>query len=68
MNPSDYTKEQIKDIAERVDKARTMLAELHLNPSATVAIESLGNDVFATKVIPYLADTLYAPTISPIQP
>lgn len=68
MNPEDFTKEQLKDIAERVDKARTVLTELYLRPSASVSIESMGNDVFATKVMPYLHDTKYEPTLSPIQP
>jgi hypothetical protein len=67
MNPKDFTEEQLKDIAERIDKARTMLSELQLRPSASVSVENIGDDVFATKVVPYLHDTKFAPTISPIQ-
>lgn len=67
MNPEDFTDEQKKDVAVRIDKARTLLTELQLRPSASVSIENIGNDVFATKVTPYLHDTKFAPTVSPIQ-
>lgn len=67
MNPEDYTAEQKKDIEERVAKARKMLEELQLKPSASVSTVNIGDDVFAQKVQPYLQDVKYASTLSPIQ-
>lgn len=67
MNSTDYSPEEQKDIEERVAKARKALEELELRPSCTVQMFNIGDDVFAPKVIPFLQDTKYAPTLSPIQ-
>lgn len=67
MNSHEYTEEEKKDIEERVEKAKTMLAELNLQPSAQVQKVNTGNDIFADKVIPFLQDTKYTPKLSPIQ-
>lgn len=56
----NYSEEQKKDITERVEKARKLLDELQLNPSAQIYYDNIGNDTFATKVIPYLQDLKYA--------
>jgi hypothetical protein len=61
------TKEQQQDIEERVEKAQICLKDLQLFPSAVVQKVNLGEDIFADKVICYLADTKFAPTKSPIQ-
>lgn len=68
MNPDLYTKEQKDDISERVEKAKTLLKDLQLYPSAVVQKVNLGEDTFADKVICYLADTKFTPTKSPLQP
>jgi hypothetical protein len=54
-----YTKEQEQDIEERVKKAVDFLAELQLGVSAQVVAQNMGNDVFGTKVYPYLQDLKY---------
>lgn len=54
-----YSPEEIADIQEREKKALEMLKELQLNPSAQVVKVNIGNDVFADRVIPYLADLKY---------
>lgn len=67
MNPTQYTADQAKDIEERVENARILLEELNLRPSSSVSVVNIGNDVFAQKVTPFLQDTKYSPTVSPIQ-
>ena len=54
-----YTQEQIKDIKERELKALEMLKELQLTPAAQIYKVNIGNDTFADKLIPYLADIKY---------
>ena len=64
MNPETYSPKQRKDIEERVAKAKKMLEELQLQPSASVQAVNTGNDIFSLKVIPYLQDNKFT---SPIQ-
>lgn len=64
MNPNDYTPEQIKDIEERVEKAKVFLKELQLQPAVIMQPVNIADDVFAMKPIPYLQDQKYT---SPIQ-
>lgn len=54
-----YTEEQIKDIKERTDKAVEVLKELQLQPACFVQKISLGDDMFADKVMAYLQDTKF---------
>lgn len=65
MNPSDYSEDMKADINERVEKAKKLLEELQLQPQASVQSVNVGDDVFAQKVIVYLADIKY--TKSPIK-
>ena len=68
MNPQNYTEEQKKDIIERVNKANKVLKDLQLFPSAIVQkvkISDNNEDVFADKVICFLADSKYQPIDSP---
>lgn len=51
-----YSESQIKDIEEREKKALEFLKELQLTPSASMQAVNTGNDVFAMRVIPHLAD------------
>lgn len=67
MHPDQYTDEQRKDIEARVKKAQEALKELHLQPAAQVYKVNMGDDTFGDKVISYLQDTKYTPTLSPIQ-
>lgn len=62
-----YTKEQIKDIQEREKKALEFLKELQLTPACSIVKENIGNDTFADKLYPYLADLKFTNKISPIQ-
>jgi hypothetical protein len=62
-----YTKEMVEDITTREKKGLEALKELQLTPSAAVAKINLGNDTFADKVTPYLADTKYQDILSPLQ-
>lgn len=55
----NYSEEEKKEITERIEKARKFLEENHLNLSAQIYFENIGNDAFATKVLPYLQDTKY---------
>ncbi len=64
MPSSNYTSEQQRDIEARVEKAKKMLEQLQLQPSASVQAINTGNDVFSLKVIPYLQDSKFT---SPIQ-
>ncbi len=66
MNPSGYSPEQQKDIEERVEKAKTLLKDLQLQPGTLMTPVNMGDDVFALKPISYLQDTKYAHKISPI--
>jgi len=67
MSPEQYSPEQRKDIEERVEKAKTALAELNLQPATLMSYENLGNDVFGLKPLSFLQDTKYQNVISPIQ-
>lgn len=51
-----YTPSEISDITEREKKGLEALKELQLTPSAVVQKVNVGGDVFADKIIPYLAD------------
>lgn len=64
MNPQDFTPEQIKDIEERVAKAKLLLTDLRLQPGCFVTPVNVGDDTFALKTIAYLQDTKY---VSPVQ-
>lgn len=68
MTKTDYTPEQITDIQERVEKAKTALKELQLRPAVAVQAVNVGQDIFAMKNIPYLQDEKYTPTASPLTP
>lgn len=58
--PTPYTKEQIKDVEEREAKALAYLKELELTPAGAIRYENIdGQDMFVTRVIPYLQDTKY---------
>ena len=67
MNQDQYTKEQQKDIEDRVAKAQEALKELQLQPAAQIYKINMGDDVFGDRLIPYLQDLKYSPTLSPIQ-
>lgn len=64
MRPEDLNKEQREDIEERVAKAKKTLVDLQLQPTASVQAINVGDDVFAQKVVVYLADSKY---LSPIK-
>lgn len=64
MNPSDYSPEQKIDIEMRVEKAKLVLKDLHLQPAAFVSPSNIGDDRFALKVVGFLQDTKYT---SPMQ-
>lgn len=64
MDPNTYTPEQRKDIEERVEKAKVLLAELQLQPGCLMTPVNVGDDAFALKAIAYLQDIKYT---SPIQ-
>lgn len=59
MNQNDYSPEQRKDIEERVEKAKTLLQELYLQPGVIVQMVNQGNDVFGIKPMAYLQDMKY---------
>lgn len=63
----EYTKEMVADIKEREAKALTLLQELQLSPAVSMQMVNVGDDNFAIKPIPYLMDTKFTPTSSPIQ-
>ena len=56
----EYTPEQIKDIKEREKEVVDTLKELEFTISAQVLPVNIGDNTFANKVVPYLADTKYA--------
>lgn len=64
MNPSELNEEQKTDINERVAKAKKILEDLQLKPTASVQSVNIGNDIFSQKVIVYFQDMRY---ISPIK-
>lgn len=57
--PNNLTDEQIKDIQEREAAALEFLKKSELSPAAFLSVVNIGDDVFATKVQAYLADTKY---------
>ncbi len=67
--PQNLTEEQIKDIQEREAKALAYLKELELTPAASLSYQNIdGQDLFTTRVQPYLQDIKYSnpkPIISP---
>lgn len=67
MDREQYTKEQQKDIEERVVKGLATLKDLGLFPSAIVQKVNIGDNMFADKVICYLQDSKFTPVTSPIQ-
>lgn len=64
---ANYTDEQVKDITEREQKGLEALKALHLTPAAQISKVQMGNDIFADKLIPFLQDTKYISTPSPVQ-
>jgi len=56
---NNYTPEQVDDITAREKEVLAFLKEKQMCPSAKVAKVNMGEDVFADKVIPYLADMKY---------
>lgn len=67
MQQTELTEEQRKDIEIRVEKAKTTLTELKLQPACMPYMTNMGDDVFGIKLVPYLQDTQYASKLSPIQ-
>lgn len=63
----NYTDEQVKDITEREKKGLEALKALNLTPAAQISKVQMGNDIFADKLVPFLQDTLYISTPSPVQ-
>lgn len=63
----DYTKAQIADINEREQKGLEALKALNLTPAAQISKVQMGNDIFADKLVPFLQDTKYTSTPSPVQ-
>lgn len=63
MDVDQLSKEQREDIEERVAKAKKVLEDLQLRPTAGVQVVNMGDDVFAQKIVVYLADLKY---LSPI--
>lgn len=68
MNPKDFSPEQVKDIEERVEKAKNLLKELQLRPAVIMHPVNMGNDVFGLKPQVYLQDEKYTSTVSPLTP
>jgi len=64
MNPEEYSPDQRKDIEERVEKAKNLLANLQLQPAVIMQPVNMGDDVFGMKPIPYLQDIRYTSPIS----
>lgn len=62
-----FTPEQIEDVKAREKEALDALKRLQLTPACQIVKENLGNDVFGDRLYPYLADTKYTATASPIQ-
>jgi len=59
--PERLTDEEIKDIQAREAKALAYLKELELTPAAYLSYQNVdGQDIFTTKVQPYLQDTKYS--------
>lgn len=67
MKQEDYSPDQIKDIEERVEKARNFLTELQLQPAVVMQMANNGKDIFGIQAIPYLKDQKYLNVVSPIQ-
>lgn len=61
MKPEDYTPEQVKDVEERVAKAKVLLKELELVPSAQLSMENNGENLFGIRCVPYLQDVKFSP-------
>lgn len=64
---NQYTKEQVEDVKAREKEALETLKRLQLTPACQIVKENIGNDVFADRLYPYLADLKYANKVSPIQ-
>lgn len=62
-----YTPEQIEDIRTREEKALATLKELNFTPACIPQLVNLGNDTFGIQLHPYLNDTKFTPSPSPIQ-
>ncbi len=60
MATPQFSKEQIDDITNREKEALETLKRLQLTPACQIVKENIGNDVFADKLYPYLADTKYS--------
>lgn len=67
MNPQDYSESQRKDIEERVEKAKSYLKELQLQPAAIMQMANVGKDIFGVQPLVYLQDLKYQNVVSPIQ-
>lgn len=65
-----YSPEEIKDIQIREKEALDTLKRLQFTPSALLNSINLGNDVFATKVTPYLQDLKFTKPqdVAPVAP
>lgn len=64
---ANYTEAEIADITEREQKGLEALKALNLTPAAQISKVQMGNDIFADKLIPFLQDTKYTSTPSPVQ-
>lgn len=60
----EYTSDQVTDIKAREKEALEHLKRLELNPTVAMSLVNIGNDTFAIKPIPYLADTRYTSPIN----
>lgn len=68
MENIQLTEEQTKDVAERIEKARAALQELHVTFGIMPIYEAIGNGAYITMIKNQLIDTKYLMSKeSPIQ-
>lgn len=65
--PQEYTNAQIADIKDREAKGIQALKDLELTASAQVVSVNVGDNTFAQKVIPYLADMKFTKQIGDVE-
>jgi len=63
----EYTKEEIEDIKKRETAALEFLKKNNLTPACMPQLVNMVDDTFGIKLHPFLQDTKYTPTPSPIQ-
>lgn len=67
MSNKQYSEDEIKDIRGREAEALEYLKTMKLNLACMPQLVNIGNDTFAVKLHPFLQDTKYTATVSPIQ-